>query len=406
MTPVKKAAFALAVVGLALLLLEGGARLAGEPPGFLTSGSVTARLYREKLVNRWILAAWHMRQNECSVYQGDVLGGRATPHMAGEVPVNALGLRDTALASPPPAAQRRILVLGDSSIFGVGLCRLETLPELLEAMANKGQPALKSGGRAVEVINAGVPGYSSYQSLEQLGRLLEQGVRPDVVVIYNMISDFAGPARLDDDHWFGIWAPVARVLGRAALVRWGDSLAAGVLDRRRGREEHDANAYHDHNRVSLSTYMENLRTMIRRIRQAGAWAMLVIPPLHQDIRPRPGHKTDLPDGFSIRSRSEAAPHERHIRRRMEELRGGARASAVNEDYRSAMALVAWEMKAPLLDGSGVIKQAARLHGPGSALEQRQPSSLMLDDVHPAPAGNRALAEALFPRIRKLLVKSR
>jgi len=396
MTPAKKAAFALAAVGLLLLLLEGAARLAGGPYGFTTSGRVSPRLYREKMVNRWILAAWHLRQNECSVYQGDVLGGRETPHMAGEVPVNALGLRDTPVAVPRPAGQRRILVLGDSSIYGVGLCRLQTLPELLQA-------ALADGSRDLEVINAGVPGYSSYQSLEQLGRLLEQGVGPDGVIIYNMISDFAGPARLDDDHWFSVWAPVARVLGRSAAARWADSLAAGALDRQ--REEHDANEYHDHNRVSLTTYMDNLRAMVRRIRQAGAWALLVIPPLHQDIRPRPGHKTDLPEGFSIRSPADAEPHQRHIKRRLEELRSGARSSAVNEDYRSAMALVAWEMKAPLLDGSSVIKAAARASGGGSALEQRQPNSLMLDDVHPAPAGNRALAEALLQQVKKLSVKS-
>ena len=70
-----------------------------------------------------------------------------------------------------------------------------------------------------------------------------------------------------------------------------------------------------------------------------------------------------------------------------------------------MALVAWEMKAPLLDGSSVIKAAARASGGGSALEQRQPNSLMLDDVHPAPAGNRALAEALLQQVKKLSVKS-
>ena len=400
----QKAAFAAGAVALCLLLFEAAARLV-DPPTIPASQGVSARLYREKMVNRWILPAWERGQGECRVYQDAMMDGRTSAHMAAEVAVSASGLRDTPLSGAPPAGQQRLLVLGDSSIFGVGLCRLDTLPELLERELNQGLAPVAGGARAVEVINAGVPGYSSYQSLEQMGRLMEQGVGPHGVIIYNMISDFAGPSRLDDDAWFAAWAPVMGVLGRSAMVRWLDRLAVGTVTWRHHQGEHDANEYHDHNRVSLTRYMDNLRAMIRRARAAGAWVLLVIPPLHQDIRPRPGHESGLPPGYQLRTAGDAEPHQRHISQRLEELAAGRRASAVNEDYRSAMALVAWQTRTPLFDGSQAIKAAAARAGGGPALEKRQPASLMLDDVHPAPAGNKALAQALLPLIKKLSAKS-
>ena len=52
----------------------------------------------------------------------------------------------------------RILFLGDSVTYGTGLSQGLTIPDRLEVQLNE------SGTGRVEVLNAGVPGYSTFQS--------------------------------------------------------------------------------------------------------------------------------------------------------------------------------------------------------------------------------------------------
>ncbi|MCZ6463242.1 MAG: GDSL-type esterase/lipase family protein [Proteobacteria bacterium] len=101
--------------------------------------------------------------------------------VTGNVRGNVLDFRVTAhdgLRSPPVAESRpalRVLALGDSCTFGIGVENDETWPAVLET-------ALAAAGLDAEVINAGVPGYSAYQGLrflETRGRAL----RPDVLVV-------------------------------------------------------------------------------------------------------------------------------------------------------------------------------------------------------------------------------
>jgi hypothetical protein len=103
----------------------------------------------------------------------------------GRVDTNSLGLRSPEL--PPKAAgEFRILSLGESTTFGVGVSNDETYSALLEARLN----ATSSGGaRRFRVVNAGVPAWSSFQSLtflEQRGLALE----PDLVLFYHEVNDY------------------------------------------------------------------------------------------------------------------------------------------------------------------------------------------------------------------------
>jgi lysophospholipase L1-like esterase len=91
------------------------------------------------------------------------------------VSTNSLGLR-----SPEVSAKKdrfRILVLGDSCTFGLGVDNEGTYPARLERILNGDG----SGDRRFEVINAGVPGYGTWQG----ARYLEsRGLRlkPDLVI--------------------------------------------------------------------------------------------------------------------------------------------------------------------------------------------------------------------------------
>ena len=84
-------------------------------------------------------------------------GARSTvlwpPELAYEVHINALGLRGPEIARTPPPGRTRILALGDSMTFGFYLEESETWPARLEAL-------LRERGRDVEVVNAGVGGWT------------------------------------------------------------------------------------------------------------------------------------------------------------------------------------------------------------------------------------------------------
>jgi len=91
----------------------------------------------------------------------------------GIVHTNALGLRNGPVGAKDERV--RILAVGDSTTYGSGAADAETWPARLQQALDDRAP-----GR-LEVINAGVPGYSAYQGLRYLEtRGLD--LEPDVVI--------------------------------------------------------------------------------------------------------------------------------------------------------------------------------------------------------------------------------
>jgi hypothetical protein len=88
------------------------------------------------------------------------------------IEVNSLGLREREVMLAKPAGARRVLVLGDSFAFGVGLDLDERFSDVLDR-------ALPDD---VEVINAGVPGWGTDQEMLFYESSLRR-LRPDVVVL-------------------------------------------------------------------------------------------------------------------------------------------------------------------------------------------------------------------------------
>jgi len=116
---------------------------------------------------------------------------RSRPFL-GEI-ANAAGLRGREL-TPPREGVLRVLALGDSCTFGFAATEDEAWPARLEVLLRAGL------GRDVEVFNAGVPGYSSFQGLGAAERWMSQ-VSPDVVLLcfgWNDSSIWDG--RTDAEH--------------------------------------------------------------------------------------------------------------------------------------------------------------------------------------------------------------
>lgn len=108
---------------------------------------------------------------------------------------NSLGYRNEEFTLVRPEATTRIVCFGDSSTFGIGTPQGETWPTQLETSLNSDADFLQtqlpaaSSSSSVEVINAGVPGYTSYQILRKMRRELKS-LAPDVVLLTCANNDF------------------------------------------------------------------------------------------------------------------------------------------------------------------------------------------------------------------------
>ena len=107
------------------------------------------------------------------------------PFMGQRVVTNSLGLRSPEPGPRPRSgAEYRILSMGESSTFGSGVAGSETYTARLA-------DDLQAAGWAprVTAINAGVPAYSSFQSVKYL-ELRGLALEPDLLLFYHEVNDY------------------------------------------------------------------------------------------------------------------------------------------------------------------------------------------------------------------------
>jgi lysophospholipase L1-like esterase len=99
------------------------------------------------------------------------------------VTVNRIGLRGPELGAKA-TNEFRILSLGESTTFGLKVDGEQAYSAVLQRLLNENHPSQK-----YNVINAGVPAYSSFQSLKFLE---SRGLRldPDLVIFYHELNDY------------------------------------------------------------------------------------------------------------------------------------------------------------------------------------------------------------------------
>ncbi|MBM4391487.1 MAG: SGNH/GDSL hydrolase family protein [Deltaproteobacteria bacterium] len=188
--------------------------------------------------------------------------------------INELGLRGEVPVTPRPAQQERILVLGDSTYFGHGVADADTFPSQLEGL-------LVKKGLKVDVVNGGIPGYSTEQSrllLDEVGWALE----PTLLIVGSLWSDnnfdhfedadllrttqvMSGYRLLSKSAFFQVLAGTVDRLrgGRGAhIVTWTKSSAWPTVGVRR---------------VPLQRYAENLDLMVRDARERGVGVLFFTP---------------------------------------------------------------------------------------------------------------------------------
>jgi lysophospholipase L1-like esterase len=138
------------------------------------------------------------------------------------VEVNALGMRGPEVSVRPESGVRRVLLLGDSVVFGQGISGA-TLPEVLARELNA------AGERRWEVLNAGVPGYN----LVAEAAALEDSwlaLSPDVVVVVVSFNDFGPTPRFSPLSLLTLEEPsVVERSELLVLLRWLTGWSRGTL---------------------------------------------------------------------------------------------------------------------------------------------------------------------------------
>jgi hypothetical protein len=108
------------------------------------------------------------------------------------VRINAAGLRGADLGRKPPGSLR-VLIVGDSFTFGLGVSEEESLPGALAraidaARSADARRAPDAVAPAVEVLNAGVPGYNLFQERRLIDRRAAE-LQADVIVLVMIEND-------------------------------------------------------------------------------------------------------------------------------------------------------------------------------------------------------------------------
>ena len=113
--------------------------------------------------------------------------------------INSQGFRGPEVAEPKPEDVFRIIGLGDSFTFGVGVREDHTFLRRLDGLLNS------DGGKAFEVMNAGVQGYNTRDEVLYLAhRWLS--FEPDLVLITFYLNDaYADDKILNNGETLGIY---------------------------------------------------------------------------------------------------------------------------------------------------------------------------------------------------------
>lgn len=182
--------------------------------------------------------------------------------------INSLGLRGPEPPREKPPGTLRLLFIGDSSVYGVGTREEATFYQIAVASI-----AARFPDRDVDFLVGAIPGYSSYHSRIMLDRLLPYG--PDIVIFY---------VGAHNDHSRGRYYRDADIPKRMArrFAWWHQIRTVEAIElvsntfyrkflRQFRSEENQA-------RVPPWEFEENMREMLRKTLEAGAEAIVLLPP--------------------------------------------------------------------------------------------------------------------------------
>lgn len=338
MRAIKRLVFAAAWLGILFAIFEVGLRIAGFrasrvfPPlefvAFETGPEALTFLERDPRL------FWRLRPS--SILPTYASGGfeRTTSR----------GMRGIELPATKDDFEVRVAILGDSCAFGFGIAQRRT-------MAGAFERRMRAGGRNVSIINAGVPGYTSLQSLRRFERDVLP-LEPDIAVFYTGHWNDFGPAVGKPDHEKDASSfaaeprePFIGIRTLQLVGKWTAPIAERLRARRTAwyREQFEEGQPPDGVRVPLARFRSNLERFVQLARSRGVQPVLLLGPAPEETR----------RWFPI------------------------------DEYHEAMRAVALEQRVLVVD-------------PADDLERAGVDDDLFDDwIHPSVVGHRALARRLY-----------
>jgi len=193
---------------------------------FVLAAEVTLRA-----AGREILATTALEEHPQIGYtwRRNLSGRLSTIESPTPIRINSLGLRDREYG-PKPSGVRRVLVLGDSITAGYGVREESTFVKIAERKLNENDPKHRW-----EIVNAGVPGYSTEQELELL-RAVGRELEPNTVLVAFYTGNDLGDNFRDRVSEPYVWKPQHEQVAKRR-ERWSIPVPSGT---RLWLEQHSA----------------------------------------------------------------------------------------------------------------------------------------------------------------------
>ncbi len=246
----------------------------------------------------------------------------------------------------------RILCVGDSSTFGLGVAYGQTYGVQLERQIQEHAPH-----RVVRSVLAALPGYSTFQDRAWMARHFAT-VQPAVTLFYcGAWNDYLPAIGGDDAHYSNSLhnqssSSLIRLINAAFATPKPDADAVRATQR-----AFSAGDAPEGRRVPLVDFRHNLEAMIQTARGGGSQVVMMVPPLPRKTR----------DDYPVAAR-----------------------------YAAVVREVATTTGAELVDALALLDEFEA----GCPKPWRQ-DVCFWDTLHPTPLGHRLIADALFERLRQI-----
>lgn len=358
-------------------------------------------------------------------YGAHLVGTRPVPY-AFEVRTDGRGFNSPEFDCARKGDSFRVVTLGDSRTMAEGVPFEATYPRKLEALLRR------RGGR-VEVINAGVSGYSSYQGLVTLERELLP-CRPDVVTVLFGINDQDQDQGITDrekaPHFdnpittLRAWSNRSMIVYALRRSFW--QLRGLLVGKTPARPVRYAGDGPRAARVPLDDYARNLERFVERGRLAAFTTVFVIlptspyayyPELFPDQHALPPEEVQTLDELEALSVDDPAGVSERLRQALKKGPGSSRArfllarclqrlgrfdeahahfvdanrSIVFSRYENVVRRTAAAHRVPLLDLT-----------PEFTALRREP--LYVDDMHPNVTGHAVIGQRLYELLEETVVR--
>ncbi len=341
---IKRIILTAVAIAAAVFIVEGLLRLA-TPPEFLQSSP-------RSTVWPWVVT-------------DPILGwANSAGYESNNFRINSEGFRGEEIKPEKPLGAKRVVCIGDSGTFGVWFGERarrnwDSYPQELSRILKE------HGYEDIEVINAGVVGYTSSHTLRQLMTKV-LALEPDILIARTGFNDIADMGN-EFFRAYYVKEPPGFIIG-SLMYRWPESRLvrlAAWLDRKLVSRSVPG----DKNVVSKEEFRANLERLIKASKKRGIDVLLLDYPLRDEKSGLNKQEQYLTEYYGVDTLAEF--HEKH------------------DGYQEILSEVAHERGVEVLDTAATMKKFAG------------PSFSEYDFVHPNASGTRTVAMEVFIALVKL-----